>query len=195
MKTSLVFKTLLFCIAVYFNLTTIKYFPLTIVSMIDQCAPFLVMIFAYFFLPSDPRVNLRQFFATILAVIGTTLIVQGSTATNRVGAVVVPLLMYIFLGLRPITKATNVILLRILKKIDAMTIMTWQNSSLFIIASIYLYASGSDMSILGDFTLVDWCAYTIAVISLLMTQRLKISVSKNLSAPAQQPLAYLSIIF
>ena len=168
MKTSLVLKTLLFCFAVYFNLTTIKYFPLTIVSMVDQCAPFLVMVFAYFFLPSDPRVNLRQFFATILAVIGTTLIVQGSTVADRVGAVVVPLLMYIFLGLRPITKATNVILLRILKKIDAMTIMIWQNSSLFIIASIYLYASGSDMNFLGDFTLVDWCAYMISVISIIM---------------------------
>ena len=169
MKMSLALKTLLFCIAVYLNTITIKYFPLTIVSMIDQCSPFLVMIFAYFFLPSDPRVNLRQFFATILAVVGTTLIIQGSTASNSVGAVVVPLFLYIFLGLRPVTKATNVILLRVLKKVDAMTILAWQNIFLFIIAVIYLYASGTDMSILDDFKLVDWCAYVIAVISALMT--------------------------
>ena len=142
------------------------------------------MIFAYFFLPSDPTVNLREFFATLLAVIGTTLIIMGTTATDEVGAMVVPLIMYVCLALRPISKALGVIFLRILKKVDAMTILTWQNFALFIIAATYLYASGTDMSILNEFTSIDWCAYVIAVLSLLMFQRLKVSVSRNLSAPA-----------
>ena len=56
-------------------MTVLKYFPLTIVDMADNCAPFLVMIFAFFCIPSDPHVNLREFFATVLAVVGTILIV------------------------------------------------------------------------------------------------------------------------
>ena len=143
------------------------------------------MIFAYFFLPEDPKVNSREFYATLLAVIGTTLIILGSTATDGVGAVVVPLIMYVCLALRPVLKALGVIFLRILKKVDAMTILTWQNFALFVIAAAYVYGSGTEMSILKEFTLIDWCAYVIAVLTLLMTQRLKVSVSRNLSAPAQ----------
>ena len=83
MKTSLILKTLQFCLAVYLNMAVIKYFPLIVIGISANCAPFLVMIFAYLCLPSDPRVNLREFCATLLAVIGTTLIIVGNTETNR----------------------------------------------------------------------------------------------------------------
>ena len=119
---SLSIKTLQYCVGVYINMTVIKYFPLTIVAMADNCAPFLVMIFAFFCIPSDPTVNLREFLATLLAVVGTILIVQGNAQMVNSGAIVVPVIGYILLVLKPLTAATGRIYLRLLKKIDAVTI-------------------------------------------------------------------------
>ena len=48
---------------------------------------------------------------------------------------------------------------------------------------------------MGDFALVDWIALAAAVASMLLTQRAKIIMAKNLSASAQQPLTYLNMIF
>ena len=59
----------------------------------------------------------------------------------------------------------------------------------------YVYLSGSGLSIVSTFTQADWLAYSVAVVSLLAGQRSKIVMSKHLSAPAQQPLSYLSLVF
>ena len=103
----------------------IKYFPLTVVNISAYTTPFVVMILAYCFLPEDPPVNAREFIATILAIVGTILIVFGKDESSSAVSVIVPLIGYVSLVMRPVAKATGTIFLRILKKVDSMTIQTW----------------------------------------------------------------------
>ena len=105
----------------------VKNFPLTTVAMSNNCAPFLTMIIACVILPSDKPASLLEFLATVVAVIGATLVVQGGVIdtdddANMKSATAI---MYFFLILYPIAKASGTVLFRLLKKIDSMTILSW----------------------------------------------------------------------
>ena len=68
-------KSLQFCATVTVNMINVKNFPLTTVAMSNNCAPFLTMIMAFICLPSDTPASKLEFSATVIAVIGATLVV------------------------------------------------------------------------------------------------------------------------
>ena len=80
---TLAIKSIQFCITVCVNMINVKNFPLTTVAMSNNCAPFLAMIIACICLPSDRPASLLEFSATVVAVIGATLVVQGGVAAKN----------------------------------------------------------------------------------------------------------------
>ena len=73
---SLSVKVIQNCVGVSSVLVAQKYLSLTTVCMIFNCAPFFVMVTAYFVLKE--RTNFLEFFATFIAVIGASFLVFGA---------------------------------------------------------------------------------------------------------------------
>ena len=68
-------------------------------------------------------------------------------------------------------KSTGAILMRILKKLDTMTVTTWQNFTLMIFGIVYVYATGSDLSILKEFDRKDWIALVVLGSVMVLAQK------------------------
>ena len=152
-------------------MAALKYVPLTTIAMAENCTPFIVLILAYFTL--SERTTFLQFTATVVAVIGASIVIIGApdseskdeldqevdsevdseTSHNHAAY---PLFVYVLIIAGPAIKSTATILMRMLKKLNPMTVLSWQNISLMFVAIAYVYASGSDLSLLKKFDWVDW---------------------------------------
>ena len=73
--TSLCLKAVQNNIGVTIFMTLVKFVPLTTVSMVENCSPFLVIVLAFFIL--QERTSMLQFFATLIAVIGASTVILG----------------------------------------------------------------------------------------------------------------------
>ena len=132
-------------------LIALKYLSLTTVSMVFNCTPFLVIVAAYFVL--GERTRLTEFLATFIAVIGATLLIFGAEHEdeNKDSKSVSLVMIYTLIGLVLVCKSAGTILMRMLKKLDNMTVVSWQNLTLGILSIAWVYAEGGDFSILKSF--------------------------------------------
>ena len=81
---SLAVKVIQNCVGVSSVLVAQKYLSLTTVCMIFNCAPFLVIISAYFVL--NEKTNILEFWATAIAVIGASFLVFGANHATEEAA-------------------------------------------------------------------------------------------------------------
>ena len=163
-------------------MAAVKYVPLTTLAMAENCTPFLVLVLAFFTLKE--QTSFLAFTATVVAVIGASMVVLNTTgsgsddevdSTSGNGIVLqsdddlksdesqaaYPLFVYILIIAGPSMKSTGAILMRILKKLDIMTVTSWQNFTLMIFGIVFVYATGSDLSILKEFDRKDWIALVV----------------------------------
>ena len=150
-------------------LIALKYLSLTTVSMVFNCTPFLVIVGAYLVLGESTR--LTEFLATFIAVVGATLLIFGAdspeeTENNQNVSLV---MIYILIGLVLICKSAGTILMRILKKLDNMTVVSWQNFCLGILSIAWVYGEGGDFSILSTFNSTDYAWLALQGVSIVLT--------------------------
>ena len=96
--------------------------------------------------------------ATFIAVVGATLLIFGADKPEETkdSQNVSLVMIYILIGLVLICKSAGTILMRILKKLDNMTVVTWQNLSLGILSVAWVYGEGGDFYILKTFDSTDY---------------------------------------
>ena len=137
-------------------LIALKYLSLTTVSMVFNCTPFLVLVAAYFVL--GERTRFTEFLATFIAVVGATLLIFGADPKDQENdnKSVSLVMIYILIGLVLVCKSAGTILMRMLKKLDNMTVVSWQNLALGILSVSWVFAEGGDFSILKTFDQTDY---------------------------------------
>ena len=137
-------------------LIALKYLSLTTVSMVFNCTPFLVLVAAYFVL--GERTRFTEFLATFIAVVGATLLIFGADPKDQENdnKNVSLVMIYILIGLVLVCKSAGTILMRMLKKLDNMTVVSWQNLTLGILSVSWVFAEGGDFSILKTFDQTDY---------------------------------------
>ena len=153
---SLCTKVIQNTIGVSSALIALKYLSLTTVSMVFNCTPFLVLVAAYFVL--GERTKFTEFLATFIAVVGATLLIFGADHTNEDNdnKNVSLVMIYTLIGLVLVCKSAGTILMRMLKKLDNMTVVSWQNLTLGILSVSWVFAEGGDFSILKTFDQTDY---------------------------------------
>ena len=77
---SLVIKVVQNNVSVSLFMAAVKYVPLTTIAMAENCTPFLVLILAFFTL--NERTSFLAFTATVVAVIGASMVVINTTEKN-----------------------------------------------------------------------------------------------------------------
>ena len=137
-------------------LIALKYLSLTTVSMVFNCTPFLVLVAAYFVL--GERTKFTEFLATFIAVVGATLLIFGADPKDedKENKSVSLVMIYTLIGLVLVCKSAGTILMRMLKKLDNMTVVSWQNLTLGILSVSWVFAEGGDFSILKTFDQTDY---------------------------------------
>ena len=150
-------------------LIALKYLSLTTVSMVFNCTPFLVLVAAYFVL--GERTKFTEFLATFIAVVGATLLIFGADHTNEDNdnKNVSLVMIYTLIGLVLVCKSAGTILMRMLKKLDNMTVVSWQNLTLGILSVSWVFAEGGDFSILKTFDQTDYAWLALQGFSIVMT--------------------------
>ena len=150
-------------------LIALKYLSLTTISMVFNCTPFLVLVAAYFVLGEQTKFT--EFLATFIAVVGATLLIFGADHTNEDNdnKNVSLVMIYTLIGLVLVCKSAGTILMRMLKKLDNMTVVSWQNLTLGILSVSWVFAEGGDFSILKTFDQTDYAWLALQGFSIVMT--------------------------
>ena len=60
---------------------------------------------------------------------------------------------------------------------------------------MYVYLSGGSGGVVYEFKVIDWVAYTVSSVCIVLTQQNFSLMTKNLSSAACQPVMYLSLVF
>ena len=166
---SLITKVVQNNIGVSSALIALKYLSLTTVSMVFNCTPFLVIVGAYIVLGEHTKIT--EFLATFIAVVGATLLIFGAdyTEEQKDNQSVSLVMIYTLICLVLVCKSAGTILLRMLKKLDNMTVVTWQNLTLGMLSISWVYAEGGDFSILKEFDQTDYAWLALQGFSIVMT--------------------------
>ena len=78
-------------------------------------------------------------------------------------------MIYTLITLVLVCKSAGTILMRMLKKLDNMTVVTWQNLTLGVLSISWVYAEGGDFSILKKFNQIDYAWLALQGFSIVMT--------------------------
>ena len=178
---SLWMRTIQGQMTIFINFTAIKFFTLTLVAVVNNFAPLITVVMAYFILNENLKTyKLVQLFVAfggallmILAMPSEEDPTDGSEtdlddSVEESNTDVKTVLNYIVLVLNPVLVAYGTILMRQMKKLDENVVSSYMNFWSIPVMIGLCYATGSDLSAWKDFDGLQWfCLFALSVTVIL----------------------------
>ena len=136
------------------NFTSVKFYTLTLVAIVNNFSPLFTTILAYFFL----RENIANatYLALFVTFIGALVMIMGAKEEDPV-AEGSSTFGFICLLLNPVLVGIGTCMMRKMKKLNESVVSCYMNSTSIIVMGPLVYAFGGDLSPWFSFTVWDWC--------------------------------------
>lgn len=196
---SLIFKTASSTTTNIIRYSAAKYLPLTIVSVISNLTPIVVVVLAYLILKEKIKsFDLVMMLLTLLGIFG---VIFGGKDTTDEGSEedadsALPMfVLYILLMTTPFLSAGGQIAMRKMSKFNDSVVSWYLQWSTLITSAIIMGIVGLPFSVFGEW---DWIAWVLAALcgaSLVFSETFRFKALKLQTATALQKLIPLSTLF
>jgi drug/metabolite transporter (DMT)-like permease len=141
-------------IAIFVNFMAVKFFKLTMVAMVINCAPFVSIFLAGPIL--GEKITLEGFLSLLFAFAGISLMILGSEGTETRPAYTPNTLAYIALLCNPLCIASGTVAMRAMRKLNDNVVSAYMALLLFVVFLPISLISGENLGLWFSFSIVDW---------------------------------------
>jgi len=183
------------------NFSSIKYFTLTLVAVVNNFGPLFTVILAYFML--DERLNTFKMGQLLFAFGGATLMIvftplpetetpqEGDTQEGSLATI----FKYVCLVLNPMLVAYGTIQMRKMRSLNEDVVSCYMNGVAIPLMIVLVYATGSDLSAWNDFGGLEWFCIVALSVSVIFSQTFRFKAVQNEEAAKLQPLNFLNPVY
>ena len=140
--------------AIFVNFMSVKFFKLTMVAMVINCAPLVTLFLAGPVL--GEKVTIGQIISLLVAFGGIALMILGGEGGETRPAYIPGLMAYVALLLNPLCISAGNLAMRAMRKLNDNVVSAYMALSLFVVFLPICLLSGDNLGLWFDFSLVDW---------------------------------------
>lgn len=193
---SLAFKTFTGTTTNIINYSVTKYIPLTIISVVSNLAPIIVIVMAFLIL----KEVIRKFdiIMMLLTLVGIFAVILGGDSVNN-GEGDDPalpyLVLYIALMINPFLSAGGTIAMRKMKKFNDSVVSWYMQWAVLFTSVIIMLATGLSFTIYNEFDWVSWVLAFLTGATSVYSETMRFKALKLQKASAVQKLIPLTTLF
>lgn len=193
---ALIFKTFTGTTTNMINYSVSKFIPLTIISVVANLAPLIVVVLAFLILKEVIRkFDLLMMMLTLLGIFG---VIFGGNAENE-DTDAQPLfpyyVLYILLMINPFLSAGGTIAMRKMSKFSDSVVSWYMQWSVLISSAIIMAASGLSFTIYGQWGWYSWVLAFLTGVTSVYSETMRFKALKLQKASAVQKLIPLTTLF
>lgn len=145
------------------NYSVTKYIPLTIISIVANLAPIIVIVFAFLILKETiRRFDLIMMLLTLVGIFAVILFGENENPDTDEQPALPYIVLYILLMINPFLSAGGTIAMRKMKKFNDSVVSWYMQWSVLITSAIIMLAEGLSFTIYGTF---DWQSWVLAFLT------------------------------
>lgn len=166
-----------------------KYFPLTVVAMVVNCAPFVSLFLAGPIL--GEKITVSQLVTVLIAFSGLALMILGGKEEAQRPAYTPTPMIYFAVFCHPFFVSATTLAMRAARKLNESVIATYMSVSLLVVFLPICLATGQDLSVWKRFSVVDWLCLLEVGAGTVTAQTLLFSALKNHTVSGLEPYNFL----
>jgi len=184
---------------IFINYTSVKFFSLTLIAVVNNFAPLITVVLAYYIL--SERLNRFKILQLGVALGGATLMIVFTPApeldepTEQTGGVMWLAIKYACLILNPVLVAYGSVMMRQMRSLNENVVSCYMNGVAIPVMIGLCYASGGDLSAWRSFGFLEWFCLVGLSVSTIMSQTLRFKALQNEEAAKLQPLQFLNPVY
>jgi drug/metabolite transporter (DMT)-like permease len=163
--------------AIFVNFMAVKFFSLTVVAMVINCAPLVTMVLAAPIL--GERTTISQVVSLLFAFGGVILMILGGENSEYRPAYTPTILAYIALLCNPLCIAAGNLSMRAMRKLNDNVVSAYMATSLFVVFLPICLLSHENLGLWLDFSFVDWICIVSISFGTIMSQTLRFMALQN----------------
>ena len=140
--------------AIFVNFMSVKFFKLTMVAMVINCAPLVTLFLAGPVL--GEKVTIGQVVSLLVAFGGIALMILGGEGGETRPAYIPGIMAYVALLLNPLCISAGTFAMRAMRKLNDNVVSAYMALSLFVVFLPICLLSGDNLGLWFDFSLIDW---------------------------------------
>lgn len=157
--------------AIFVNFMAVKYFKLTMVAMVINCAPFVSFFLAGPIL--GEKITVAQAVSLLIAFGGLTLMIIGGEGGETRPAYTPTLMAYVALLLNPLCIAAGTLAMRSMRRLNDNVVSVYMALSLFVVFLPICLLSGENLGLWFNFSFVDWICIVSISVGTIISQTLR----------------------
>ena len=185
---------------IYINFTSIKFFTLTLVAVVNNFAPLITVVLAFFIL--SEKLKVFKFVQLFVAFGGAIMMIFASQKPENLDEKVEEesidwgwVFKWTCLILNPILVAYGSVMMRQMRKLDENVVSCYMNGVGIPVMIGLCYATGGDLTAWKDFAALDWFCMVALSITVIMSQTFRFKAFQNEETSKLQPLQFLNPVY
>lgn len=175
--------------AIFVNFMAAKFFKLTVVAMVINCAPFVTLFLAGPIL--GEKITSGQVVSLIFAFGGIALMLLGGEDTETRAAYIPGILAYVALLLNPLCIAAGNLAMRAMRGMNDNVVSAYMALSLFVVFLPICLIRGDNLGLWIEFSFIDWLCLIGLSGGVIVSQTLRFMALQNHTVSALQPYTFL----
>jgi drug/metabolite transporter (DMT)-like permease len=179
-------------IGIFIIIMSVKYFPLTTLAMIINCAP---IVSTFLALPVlGEKLTITKILTLFVAFGGISLMILGGEEESKLPAYTPTPIIYFAVVIHPFFLAASNLAMRAARKLADSIVTFYMALSLLIVFLLFGLASGVDFWYFYNFSLIDFGCILVIAVGTICAQTLKFMALKNHTVGGLEPYNFIQPI-